>query len=280
MGRRFLAWVQFDGGDFCGFARQGELRSVAHTLEQGWFQWRGERLVVKSSSRTDSGVHAARMPVALETDSKVPAKAVVHGWNAHLPDDLAIQSAHRVGEEFHVRHDAIGKRYVYRIWNGRTRSPQRRRDHWHITRPLDVPAMQAAAPAYIGSHDFSAFRSVHCQSMTTRRAIRRVDVSRDGELVQITVEGNAFLHNMVRIMVGTLVEIGWGKIEPHSLSGIIEGGQRRRAGQTAPALGLTLADVFYGPHGGREGLNFKKLDGQHRSASGAQNAPDKPTTGR
>lgn len=260
--RCFLAWVQFDGTNFCGYARQKEERTVADELDKAWLKWRGERISVRSSSRTDSGVHARRMPLWVQTGLKIPPRAVVHGWNSELPFDVAIQSAARVSEDFHIRHDAIGKRYVYRLWNARVRSPMRRKDHWLVTRPLDTDAMIRAAGDFVGTHDFSAFRASHCQALTARRHISKVDVQRDREFVSIVVEGNAFLHNMVRIIVGTLVEIGWGKIAPDSVPRIIASRQRDAAGQTAPALGLTLDDVFYGEHGARAGLQFKQSDGQ------------------
>lgn len=260
--RRFLTWVQFDGGDFCGYQRQPDRRTVAGAFEQAWLRWRNEVIHAQSSSRTDSGVHARRMPISFKTTQKIPAQAVMHGMNHELAFDIAIQASEQVSPEFHVRHDAVGKRYVYRLWNAKVRSPLRRSNHWNVTRLLDVDLMNEAAPALLGSHDFDAFRSAHCQSATTRRAMRKVEVERDGDLITITVEGNAFLHNMVRVMVGTLVEIGWGKIEPDALSGIIAAGDRTLAGQTAPAVGLTLDDVFFGLHGAKEGLNFKKFDGQ------------------
>jgi tRNA pseudouridine38-40 synthase len=260
--RRFLTWVQFDGTSFCGYQRQPDRRTVAGDFEQAWKRWRGEVIHAQSSSRTDSGVHARRMPISFKTTQRVPSQAVMHGMNHELAFDMAIQSCEQVGHDFHVRHDAIGKRYVYRLWNGRVRSPLRRINHWQVSRTLDIDLMAEAAPALIGSHAFDAFRSVHCQSRTTRRAMRHVSAERDGDLVTITIEGNAFLHNMVRVMVGTLVEIGWGKIAPSDLPAIIASRQRVRAGQTAPAVGLTLDDVFFGPHGAKEGLNFKKLDHQ------------------
>jgi len=260
--RRFLCWIEFQGTDFLGFARQGGKRTVASELDAAWFRWRGERIKVRSSSRTDAGVHARRMPIFIRTREKLPAKAVMHGLNAELPDDVALQHAERVDDDFHVRHDAIGKRYVYRIWNARLRSPLRRFDHWLIHRPIDVDAMVAAAPHFVGSHDFSAFRAAGCQSKSTRRAIREVSVRRDGPLIEVTVRGNAFLRHMVRIMVGTLGEVGGGRIDGADLPAIMASADRVQAGQTAPGCGLTLEDVYYGEFGGKEGLNFKRLDGQ------------------
>ncbi len=260
--RRFLAWIQFEGSDFSGFVRQRDIRTVAGELEAAWKRWRDETIHVRSSSRTDSGVHAERMPVFIETKLNVTPKSVVHGWNHELPDDVAVMSAERVGDEFHVRHDATGKRYVYRIWNARTRSPLRRVNQWFVSRPIDVSRMQRAARDFVGSHDYAAFRSANCQSLSTRRSIRSVTVHGDGPEIEVVVEGNAFLMNMVRIMVGTLVEVGWGRKEVDAIPTILASRDRREAGQTAPARGLTLDEVFYGEHGAREGLNFKVLDGQ------------------
>lgn len=197
------------------------------------------------------------MPLLIVTAANIPPRAVRHGLNSELAPDLAIQAAERVDESFHVRHDCIGKRYVYRIWSSPLRAPLRRLDHWHVPRPLHVERMRAAGQAYVGSHDFAAFRSAHCQAKTTRRTISRVAVDVDGPAITVTIEGNAFLQNMVRIMVGTLVEIGWGRIGQDELPAVIASRDRLRAGQTAPACGLTLDDVFYGEFGGGEGLRYK-----------------------
>lgn len=257
--QRWLAWVSFDGTAFSGFQRQDGPRTVAGELEAGWQRWIGETIDARSSSRTDAGVHARRMPVLVETARSLPAKAIVLGWNHALPDDLAVQSAEPVGADFHVRHDAIGKRYIYRVWTARARAPRQRLDHWHVPVELDVARMQRAAEAFVGDHDFSAFRAASCTAKTTRRTMRAVRVRGDAPALEIVVEGNAFLQNMVRVMVGTLVAIGRGSLDEGAVARALASGRRDDAGPTAPALGLELDEVLYGPYGARQGLEHKLL---------------------
>lgn len=265
--RHVLLWVQFDGTDFCGFQRQAEDRTVAGTLEQAWQQMLGETIVARSSSRTDSGVHARRMPVLVRTRKDVPPRGLMLGLNSFLPADVAVHEAEEVAETFDVRGDAVGKRYVYRIWEGPARSPVWRRQSWHVRGPLDLSAMQAGARLLEGVHDFSTFRGAGCVAATTIRHMRTVSVVQtDPHVMEITVDGNAFLLNMVRIFAGTLVDIGRGRFLPEDVSGMIAAKERTRAGQTAPAHGLTLDDVFYGPHGARHGLDYKNLLGHMEAA--------------
>jgi tRNA pseudouridine38-40 synthase len=256
----FLLWVEVDGHALHGYQRQPNVRTVQEEVEIAWMAWQDEAVRARSSSRTDAGVHACRMPVAIRTRRPLPLKAIAPGLNAALADDISVIDVEQVPDEFHVRHDAIGKRYVYRLWVHPLRSSRRRRDHWHVKyRPLDVAAMRQAAESMVGEHDFSGFRSSHCVSRSTRRTLVKVEVAGDQPALQITVEGNAFLQNMVRIIVGTLVEVGRGGIPASDVPAIIESGDRKRAGATAPAHGLTLDDVFFGPPGARQGLDHKRL---------------------
>jgi tRNA pseudouridine38-40 synthase len=264
--RHWLVRVQFDGAAFAGYQVQDGVRTVAAELAAGWMQWQGEKVELRASSRTDAGVHARGLPVLVRTRRELPAKAIVLGWNAHLPDDLAIARAEPVGPEFHVRHDAVGKRYVYRMWNARARAPLLRTTHWHVPALLDLDAMRAAAAILQGDHDFAAFRAASCQSPTTVRSMRqiRLDVEQRGEdgvggALALVVEGNAFLHNMVRILAGTVVSVGRGQRSLDDVRRALESGDRRDPGQTAPPHGLLLDEVFYGPHGARQGLDFKSL---------------------
>lgn len=259
--RHVLLWVQFDGTDFSGFQRQAEgTRTVADTLEAAWLRMLGEPVVARSSSRTDAGVHARRMPVLIRTDKTVPARGLMLGLNAHLPEDMAIQAADDVPPEFDVRADAVGKRYEYRLTVGQARQPLRRRHAWQVRGPLDVPAMQAAAVHFAGIHDFAGFRAVGCTAASTIRHLRSVDVAEpEPGFVTVTVDGNAFLLNMVRIITGTLVDVGRGRLDALTVPQILLSGERSRAGQTAPSHGLTLDEVFYGPAGARQGVNYKDL---------------------
>ena len=284
--RRILLWVAFDGADFHGFQRQRDLRTVAGVLEAAWLRFRGETITIRSSSRTDAAVHGRRMPATFETRDPLSIKGIRFGLDHRLDPDIAIVGAEEVPADFHVRHDAMGKRYVYRIWCGRSRAPTRRRDHWHVPWQLDVDAMAEAASHFVGEHDFAGFRTTACTARSTLRSLSRVAVGREGaegavsaetnavclsptalgqlavdgaRAVVIVVEGNAFLHNMVRIIAGTLVEVGKGKLLPADIAGIIASRDRGRAGPTAPGHGLTLEAVFYGPYGARHGLAHKVL---------------------
>ncbi len=257
--RQVLLWLQFDGSDFCGFQRQKHDRTVAASLEDAWFKMLGETVVARSSSRTDAGVHARRMPVLIRTERDVAPRGLMLGLNRFLPADVAIQDAQDVPTDFDVRNDAVGKRYIYRLWVGPSRAPLWGRFAWHLRGPLDTAAMQQAADQLQGVHDFSAFRGADCVAKSTVRHIRRVHVDASQPLVQIEVDGNAFLLNMVRIFAGTLVDVGRGRFPPSQIAAILASGDRTRAGQTAPPHGLTLDDVFYGPAGARQGLDYKNL---------------------
>lgn len=260
MNRQALLLVEFDGGGFHGFQRQDGPRSVQGDLEAGWQRWLGETVTARSCSRTDAGVHGRRMPVALWTSADLSSKALVHGMCNNLEPDLAVVAARWPVADFDVRHDAFGKRYIYRLWVSRLRSPHRRWDHWHVRRDsLDLVAMSAAAQHLIGEHDFAGFRSAHCAAASTQRILSRVEVHARGEAIWIVVEGNAFLHNMVRILAGTLVKVGNGAIAADDLPEVIASRDRKRAGPTAPPHGLTLDTVFYGPDGARWGIDHDRL---------------------
>ncbi len=258
--RQVLLWVQFDGTDFCGFQKQLTDRTVAGTLEAAWLKMLGETVIARSSSRTDSGVHARRMPVLIRTEKAIQPRGLMLGLNSFLPSDLAVQEAVEVPGDFDVRNDAVGKRYVYRLWVSESRAPLWRRFAWQVRGPLDVDAMQEGARLLQGVHDFSTFRGAGCTAKSTIRNIRRIHVDASQlPLVQIEVDGNAFLLNMVRIFAGTLVDIGRGRFKPDAIPAILASHDRTRAGQTAPSHGLTLDEVFYGPAGARQGVDYKNL---------------------
>ena len=269
--RAVRLWLQYDGSDFHGLQRQAAgIRTVAGTLEDAWQRWLGEPVVLRASSRTDAGVHARRMPVLLRTASTVPARGLRLGLNARLPDDLRVLEADDMPADFDVRSDAVGKRYLYRIQTGETALPLLRRHAWHVRGPIDVTAMQEAARHLVGIHDFSAFRAVGCTAASTLRHMREIAIEPCESGVVLRVEGNAFLLNMVRIMAGTLVAVGQGRLRAADVPDILASGDRRRAGQTAPAHGLMLDDVFYGPPGARHGTDYKALLGNMNAAFAAK----------
>jgi tRNA pseudouridine38-40 synthase len=258
--RAIRLWLQYDGSDFHGLQRQADgIRTVAGTLESAWLRWHEEAVSVRASSRTDAGVHARRMPVLVRTSVTVPVRGLYLGLNARLPADLRVMGADEMPAEFDVRSDAVGKRYLYQVQTGETALPLLRRHAWHVRGPLDLAAMQQAATHLVGIHDFSAFRAVGCTAASTIRHMREIAVEPCAGGVLLRVEGNAFLLNMVRIFAGTLVAVGQGRLQAEALPDILASGDRRRAGQTAPAHGLMLDDVFYGPPGAKQGTDYKAL---------------------
>lgn len=266
--RTVRLWLQFEGTDFCGFQRQGDLRTVQGEFERAWQDFIGERASLRASSRTDAGVHARRMPLCVRTRAKVPLRGLSLGLNTHLPPDLAVLSADEMPPEFDVRGDAVNKRYIYRMITSEARAPLLARTAYHVHGALDVPAMQRAATCFEGIHDFAAFRAAACTAHSTVRHLRSVRVeAAEAPLLTITVEGNAFLHNMVRIIAGTLIDVGRRRIAADAIPAIIASRDRTRAGQTAPPQGLTLDDVFYGPPGARQGLDYKDLLGHMNRAT-------------
>jgi tRNA pseudouridine38-40 synthase len=238
--------IEYDGTDFVGWQVQPNGRSVQEVLEGALATLLGERTPLAGSGRTDAGVHAAAQVASLRTARPLPLRAFVHGLNSLLPPDVAVRAAEEVDESFHARRSARGKRYEYRISNRPIRSPLSRRTHWEVFRPLDVAAMAAAARLLLGVHDFSAFRAADCPAKTRVREIWRFEVEgASGADLLITVEGSAFLKQMVRNLVGTLVEVGLGKRTPSSMGALLAGRDRTLAGRTAPPQGLRMAKVFY-----------------------------------
>ncbi len=279
--RQMLLRVEFDGADFAGFQpQQAGVRTVGGCLQDAWQRWLGEKVVARTSSRTDAGVHGRRMPVLIRAERMVPPRALVLGFNSHLPVDVAITDAREVPLDFDVRSDAFAKRYVYRVWASQARSPLSRRRAWHVTRRLDLAAMDAAAAHLKGEHDFSAMRAAGCTAQTAVRLLWRVDVdSSASPLIVVTVEGNAFLRNMVRILAGTLIDAGTGRIPADEVPTRLASGRRDQVGQTAPAWGLTLDEVFFGPAGARWGHDHALLTNRwQRHVAAGELVPGDPLT--
>jgi tRNA pseudouridine38-40 synthase len=202
-----------------------------------------------SSSRTDSGVHAVGMVAHVEIPEGGPAmspRKLALALNAHLPPDIRVMSVTRVRPEFDARFDAKGKQYRYYIWNAPAMNPLLRHQAWHVARPLDVAAMRAAAGLFLGQHDFKSFAATRAYEMkSTVRTLRRCDVQRRGPLLTVLIEGDGFLYKMCRGIVGTLAQIGQGKIAADEVRSILAKKDRQAAGMTAPAHGLVLWKVFY-----------------------------------
>jgi tRNA pseudouridine38-40 synthase len=237
--------VEYDGTEFAGWQRQDGQQTIQGCLEKAFHAMTGQSIAVAGAGRTDAGVHAEAQVANVEVASRIPALGFLRGLNTHLPPTIAVLEVADVPAGFSARHDARGKIYRYRVWNHPVRSPRYARHSWHVYDALDTHAMREAARRLLGEHDFRAFRSTDCDRKNTVRILRRFDVTRDGSRVSIEVEGTAFLRNMVRILAGTLVAVGKGRMTPEQVFAVLEAGDRTQAGVTAPACGLTLVRVIY-----------------------------------
>ena len=240
--------IQFDGTDFHGWQWQDNLRTVQGELFRGLQELVGQPVTLHSSSRTDAGVHALAMPVSFRLDTTLPCKAFVMGLNTKLPPDLRVLSCRDVPPDFNARFCATGKTYRYRVQTGPIPLPLLRRTAWHVPLPPSMDAMREAAAILVGEHDFSAFRSVHCDARSPVRVLRRLEVLEEAPgVLAIEVEAGGFLRNMVRILAGTLVDVGGGRHPPSWVAELLQHGDRCKGAMTAPAKGLTLASVTYPP---------------------------------
>ena len=237
--------IAYDGTNHVGWQYQPNGMSVQQRLEQALQQLTGIIHTVYSSGRTDSGVHARGMVCHLTTEWDLPLTAWREGVNRFLPDDIAVRHVERVDDTFHARFSARGKRYRYTILRDPVRSPQERKISWQVKKPLDLKKMEQAAQSFIGTHDFAAFRTSGCSADTTNREIFSVDFSEEGSLLHIDVCGSGFLRNMVRMMVGTLVQIGRGKRPVNAISELLTRSSSVASPLTAPAQGLCLMEVWF-----------------------------------
>lgn len=247
-----LVRLAYDGTDFHGWARQPPradgrpVRTVQGEVERALSAMCGAPVTVRGASRTDAGVHARGQLCAFERIVPIPCANLVRALGRSLPRDIAAIDAWDEPDGVDPRHGNAGKHYAYRIRVAKIGDPMAARYEWRIDRPLDVAAMRAAAPALLGTHDFAAFRSSMCQAPTTVRTITDVDiVETPDERLEIHVRGTAFLHNMVRIIVGTLVDLAHGRGDAGWIPALLADGDRTRAGRTAPPEGLVLCEVLW-----------------------------------
>jgi tRNA pseudouridine38-40 synthase len=246
-GRRVAAIVEYDGTEYAGWQSQTHSVSIQDAVQAAIAFVAGHPIVAICAGRTDSGVHATGQVIHFDTNAIRTPRAWVLGTNTKLPPNIALQWAGEVSLGFHARHKAIRRIYRYCILNRSARSAlQRTRAAW-IHRPLDAAAMHAAAQALIGEHDYSAFRSVQCQSETTVRRVERIEVRREGDYLWLEIAANAYLHHMVRNIVGTLLAVQHEADPAAAMARVLAGGNRRFAGATAPAAGLYLWRVEYPP---------------------------------
>lgn len=244
--RRIRLVVEYDGTTLSGWQRQANAPTVQQHLEEALAQMLQHPTQVAGASRTDAGVHARGQVCAFSTERTIPLHGLRRGLNSLLPRTIAIRDADEVDPAFHPRFRATGKHYRYTLYRNVNRSPRWRDRAWHVSEALDLEAMREAAAALHGEHDFSAFRAAGCAATSTIRSMESILVSDAGEdLLSVDVRGNAFLRNMVRILVGTLVEVGRGTRSAEQISEIIVSKDRTLAGITAPAHGLELVEVQF-----------------------------------
>jgi tRNA pseudouridine38-40 synthase len=245
---RFKLTLAYDGGPFMGWQRQDHGPSVQAALEAALERYCGTPVPVQAAGRTDAGVHALGQVVHADVTRPDPPRKVQDALNALLrPHPIAVLAAERVAADFSARFDATERSYLYRILNRRAPPTLERGQVWHIVRPLDVPAMQAAARHLVGRHDFTSFRAVHCQSKSPVKTLASLTVAHAGEEIQVRAVARSFLHHQVRNMVGTLVQVGLGRWAPDDVAAALAARDRSAAGPTAPPDGLYLVSVSYTP---------------------------------
>lgn len=243
--RNLKITLEYDGSRYYGWQIQKDKPTVQGELVRAIREITHERVVLYGAGRTDTGVHAAGQVANFKTKSRLPTMKWPNALNAHVPEDISTLFAEEVSLDFNSQFDAIGKTYRYAILNRDTRSALLRRRAYLVRHPLNVPAMTAAAKHLIGERDFRSLATDAKEKEGTVRRISSFDVSRKGDLIYFTVTGNGFLYNMVRVAVGTLLEVGRGRMPPEKMAEIIGARDRRRAGPTIPAHGLTLLAVLY-----------------------------------
>lgn len=243
--RRIFLEIAYDGTNYSGWQVQNNAVSIQETIDKALSEWLGEEIHTIGASRTDAGVHARGNVAVFDTESLIPADKFAFGLNARLPEDISIQESFEVPAEFHPRFTETIKTYEYKILNRKFPDPTRRNDSLFYYGKLNVDAMNEAASYLVGPHDFKSFCAVNHDAKTTVRTIYSAMVDKDGDLITFEITGNGFLYNMVRIIAGTLIEIGKGKLKPEDIKMIMEARDRQKAGPTAPAHGLTLVEIEY-----------------------------------
>ena len=242
---RIRLTVEYDGTNYSGWQRQENAVSVQQRLEEALSKLLREDVRVTGASRTDAGVHALGQIAHFDTSSRIPPEKYAFALNTMLPDDIRVRASAAAGPDFHARFDAQGKIYRYLIWNSPHASALLRLSHAHVMYPLDVAKMDREARSIVGTHDFKAFAASGSVAKDTVRTVYDCRVARAGGEVMLLIHGSGFLYNMVRILAGTAIQVGRGKLEEGAIGRALAGKSRQSRGVTAPPHGLTLMRVFY-----------------------------------
>lgn len=237
--------IEYDGTNYGGWQRQKNNKTIQGEVEKAIFKITGENPELVGSSRTDAGVHARGMVANFRTNSKIPSERFREAINTKLPDDIGIIKSEEVKEEFHSRYNSKGKTYSYTIINREEKVALYKNYVYQVRDKLNLEDMRKACKYFIGTHDFSAFKSTGSSVKTSVRTVSNLEIIEDNNKIQIFITADGFLYNMVRIIVGTLIEVGKGKIEVNNIKSIIEIGDRRKSGPCVPPNGLVLEKVFY-----------------------------------
>ena len=243
--KRILLRVAYDGTAYCGWQLQPNGNTIEAELNRHLSELFQEEIQVIGASRTDAGVHALGNVAVFDTQARMPGEKVSYALNQRLPEDIVVQSSSEVEPDFHPRHCMSKKTYEYRILNREFPLPMYRNMAYFTYEKLDLEAMKAACQYFLGEQDFKSLCSIKTQAATTVREIYSLTVEEEGPFLLIRVEGNGFLYNMVRIIAGTLLEVGRHRYPPEHVAEILTARDRNKAGPTAPACGLTLVRIDY-----------------------------------
>lgn len=243
--RNIALFLKYDGTAYHGWQVQKNARTVAQTLEEAAARVVGHKVHMTGCGRTDAGVHARVYVANFRTDSRIPADRLPYALNTHLPADIVVYDAREVPDGFNAIGSCVKKEYTYQIYNSRMRDPFYVNRAWFYPKHLDENILRAAAAQFVGTHDFSAVRSVGTEVKSTVRTVYHFDVERDGDLLYFRICANGFLYNMARAMTGTVVYAAEGKFAPKEIGRILADGNRTAAGPTVPPGGLAMTQLWY-----------------------------------
>lgn len=243
--RNIALIISYDGSAYFGYQTQNGFITIQQVMEETISKMTKEKVIIYGCGRTDTGVHALNYLLTFKTNSNIPVERIPYALNALLPDDISVKKAFEADDDFHGRFSVKRKTYVYRILNTEFNDPLRAKYTWHYKYPLNLDKMKEAASYVVGEKDFVCFMASGGQVKTTVRNVDELNVEKAGDEIVITISSNGFLYNMVRIITGTLIYVGCGKINPADVKDIIESKDRRKAGITAPPNGLYLKNVEF-----------------------------------